>query len=79
MPLMHRPRRPGGLLVGSPQEVIDKLMTYHELYGVGRAIFHIGYGGMSQANHLKAIERLGTEVASVVRREVGGLAKEKVT
>ena len=69
----------GGLLVGSPQEVIDKLMTYHELYGVGRAIFHIGYGGMSQANHLKAIERLGTEVASVVRREVGGLAEEKVT
>src|SRR5690606_37104252 len=69
----------GGLLVGSPQEVIDKLMTYHELHGVGRAIFHIGYGGMSQANHLKAIERLGTEVASVVRREVGGLAEEKVT
>lgn len=59
----------GGLLVGSTQEVIDKLMTYNELYGVDRAIFQIGYGGMSQADHLKAIERLGTEVAPVVRRE----------
>lgn len=59
----------GGLLVGSTQEVIDKLMTYNELYGVDRAIFQIGYGGMSQADHLKAIERLGTEVAPVVRRD----------
>ena len=64
----------GGLLVGSAQEVIDKLMAYHELYGVDRAMFQIGYGGMSQADHLAAIERLGTEVAPVVRREVDGLA-----
>lgn len=61
----------GGLLVGSSQEVIDKLMTYHELYGVDRAIFQIGYGGMAQADQLRAIERLGTEVAPVVRRAVG--------
>lgn len=58
-----------GLLVGSSQEVIDKLMAYRELYGVSRAMFQIGYGGMSQANHLAAIERLGSEVAPVMRRE----------
>ncbi|MEU6040292.1 LLM class flavin-dependent oxidoreductase [Actinomadura sp. NPDC047616] len=58
-----------GLLVGSPQEVIDKLLTYHELYGVSRAIIQMGFGGMPQKEHLKAIERLGTEVAPVVRRE----------
>lgn len=62
----------GGLLVGSVQEIIDKLMTYRRLYGVDRAIFQIGYGGMSQSDHLAAIERLGTEVAPVVRREVAG-------
>jgi alkanesulfonate monooxygenase SsuD/methylene tetrahydromethanopterin reductase-like flavin-dependent oxidoreductase (luciferase family) len=61
----------GGLLVGSSQEVIDKLMTYNQLYGVDRALFQIGYGGMNQADHLRAIERLGTEVAPVVRRELG--------
>jgi alkanesulfonate monooxygenase SsuD/methylene tetrahydromethanopterin reductase-like flavin-dependent oxidoreductase (luciferase family) len=59
-----------GLLVGSPQEVIDKLMAYHELYGVSRAIIQMGFGGLPQEEHLEAIELLGTEVAPVVRREV---------
>lgn len=58
-----------GLLVGSPQEVIDKLMTYHHLYGLDRAMFQIGYGGMAQRDHLAAIERIGAEVAPVIRRE----------
>lgn len=59
-----------GLLVGSSQEVIDKLLAYHELYGLNRAIIQMGFGGVSQKEHLDAIERLGTEVAPVVRREV---------
>ncbi|MDN5758571.1 MAG: LLM class flavin-dependent oxidoreductase [Tomitella sp.] len=59
-----------GLVVGSPQEVIDKLLTYHELYGVDRALIQIGFGGMPQREVLEAIELLGTEVAPVVRREV---------
>ena len=59
-----------GLLVGSSQEVVDKLLAYHELYGLSRAIIHMGFGGMPQKDHLDAIERLGTEVAPVVRREV---------
>ncbi|GAA1500461.1 LLM class flavin-dependent oxidoreductase [Streptomyces synnematoformans] len=59
-----------GLLVGSPQELIDKLLTYHELYGLNRALLQMGFGGLPQKEHLEAIERLGTEVAPVVRREV---------
>ena len=59
-----------GLLVGSAQEVIDKLLGYHELYGLNRAVIQMGFGGMPQKEHLEAIERLGTEVAPVVRREV---------
>ncbi|WP_460580574.1 LLM class flavin-dependent oxidoreductase [Humibacter ginsengisoli] len=59
-----------GLLVGSTDEVVDKLLTYHRLYGVSRAIVQIGFGGMPQEQHLAAIERLGTQVAPVVRREV---------
>jgi probable LLM family oxidoreductase len=64
-----------GLLVGSPQEMIDKLLAYHELYGLNRALIQMGFGGMPQKEHLAAIERLGTEVAPVVRREVA--AREK--
>lgn len=59
-----------GLLVGSSQEIIDKLLTYHEVYGLTRAQLQMGFGGVPQKEHLAAIERLGTEVAPVVRREV---------
>lgn len=59
-----------GLLVGSPQEIIDKLLTYHEMYGITRVILQMGFGGVPQKEHLAAIERLGGEVAPVVRREV---------
>lgn len=59
-----------GLVVGSSQEVIDKLLRYHEIYGLDRALIQIGFGGMPQRDVLGAIERLGTEVAPVVRREV---------
>ncbi|MCO1656858.1 LLM class flavin-dependent oxidoreductase [Pseudonocardia sp. S2-4] len=59
-----------GLLVGSPPEMIDKLLAYHELYGLDRALIQMGFGGMPQKDHLDAIERLGTEVAPVVRREI---------
>ncbi|MFB9238102.1 LLM class flavin-dependent oxidoreductase [Plantactinospora siamensis] len=61
-----------GLLVGSPQEVIDKLMAYHELYGISRAIIQTGFGGLPQKEHLQTIELLGTQVAPVVRREILG-------
>lgn len=59
-----------GLLVGSSEEVIDKLLAYHELYGVTRALIQMGFGGVPQKEHLETIERLGSEVAPVVRREV---------
>ncbi|GAB3657480.1 LLM class oxidoreductase [Glycomyces tarimensis] len=59
-----------GLIVGSPQEVIDKLLDYHELYGLNRALIQMGFGGVPHKEHLEAIELLGTEVAPVVRREI---------
>lgn len=58
------------LLVGSPQEVIDKLLRQHEQFGITRAIIQMGFGGVPQKEHLEAIELLGTEVAPVVRAEV---------
>ena len=60
----------GGMpVVGSPQEVIDKLMTYRELYGMDRFLLQMGFGGVPQKEHLKAIELLGTEVAPALRKE----------
>ncbi len=63
---------PGGMpVVGSPQEVIDKIMTYHEVYGINRIMLQMGFGGVPQKDHLEAIELLGTEVAPVLRKELG--------
>jgi probable LLM family oxidoreductase len=70
-PVFDAQASPGaGLLVGSAEEVAEKLLAYHELYGVKRALVQMGFGGVPQKDHLEAIERLGTEVAPIVRREV---------
>ncbi|WP_416174406.1 MAG: Alkanal monooxygenase alpha chain [Bifidobacterium crudilactis] len=61
---------PGGMpVVGSPQEVIDKIMTYRQLYGIDRIMMQMGFGGVPQKEHLQAIELLGTKVAPVLRQE----------
>lgn len=61
----------GALVVGSPQEIIDKIGHQHELFGHRRLLIQLGFGGVPQKDMLRAIELLGTEVAPVVRRELG--------
>ena len=60
----------GALFVGSAQEVIDKLLYEHELFGHQRALIQLTVGTMPHDQVLRAIEILGTEVAPVVRAEV---------
>lgn len=59
----------GALLVGSPQEVIDKILHQHELFAHDRFLAQLTVGSMPHAQVMRAIELLGTEVAPVVRRE----------
>lgn len=59
----------GALLVGSPQEVIDKLLVEYELFGNDRFLLQMALGDMPHDRIMRAIELLGTEVAPVVRRE----------
>ena len=61
----------GALFVGSPQEVIDKILYQHELFGHDRFLIQLTVGPMPHEAVLRAIELLGTEVAPVVRRETG--------
>lgn len=58
----------GSLLVGSPQEIIDKILWEHELFGNTRFLLHISVGTMPHAQVLHAIELLGTVVAPAVRK-----------
>jgi probable LLM family oxidoreductase len=63
-------RKENALFVGSPQQIIDKLLYQHELFGHQRFIGQIDIGGMPFDKVAQAIEPLGTEVAPVVRREM---------
>ncbi len=60
----------GALLVGSPQEVIDKILRQHEIFGHQRFLGQISVGPLPHANTIRAIELLGTEVAPAVRKEL---------
>jgi len=69
---MRAPR--GSLFVGDPEQVAEKLLAQHRLFGHQRALFQVGLGALPHAQVLRAIELLGTEVAPVVRREVAAQA-----
>ncbi len=60
----------GALAVGSPQEVIEKILFQHELFGHQRYLAQLSVGTMPHAKIMRAIELFGTEIAPVVRREV---------
>jgi probable LLM family oxidoreductase len=60
----------GSLLVGSPQEVIDKILFNYELFGNTRFLLHISVGTLPHAKVMRAIELLGTVVAPAIRKAV---------
>ncbi len=62
----------GALIVGSPQEVIDKLLYEYELFGHTRFLAQITLGALSHKQTMHAIELLGTKVAPEVKKHVRG-------
>jgi probable LLM family oxidoreductase len=60
--------RRGALVVGSPQEAIEKILFQHELFGHQRFLAQMSVGPMPHRNVMRAIELLGTEVAPAVRK-----------
>jgi len=61
----------GGLLVGSPQQVTEKLLEIHETLGNSRYMAQIGLGGLPFAETARSIELLATEIMPAVNREIG--------
>jgi alkanesulfonate monooxygenase SsuD/methylene tetrahydromethanopterin reductase-like flavin-dependent oxidoreductase (luciferase family) len=58
----------GALFVGSVQEVVDKVLFQHEIFGHQRFLMQISVGTLPHRNVMRAIELLGTEVAPRVRQ-----------
>ncbi len=62
--------RRGALVVGSPQEVIEKILFQHEIFDHDRFLGQVSVGTLPHDKVMRAIELFGTEVAPVVRKEV---------
>lgn len=58
----------GAMLLGSPQEVIDKILFEHELFGMDRMLIQFSVGPMPHKDMLRCIELYGTVVAPAVRK-----------
>ena len=58
----------GHLAVGSPQEVIDKILRQHEALGHQRYLMQMSVGTLPHAKLMRSIELLGTKVAPAVRK-----------
>jgi len=61
----------GSLFVGTPEEIIEKILFQHELFRHQRFMAQLTVGTMPHHKVMHAIELLGTKVAPVVRREIG--------
>lgn len=62
----------GALMVGSVQQVIDKILYEHELFGNTRFLAQASVGNVPHKMVMKSIELFGTRVAPIVRKEIDG-------
>lgn len=62
-----RASRLGPIFVGSPQQIIDKIMYERELFGHQRFLAQVDIGGMPFANVARATELFATKVAPAIR------------
>ncbi len=61
----------GALFLGGPDEIVEKILYQHELFGHQRFLVQLTVGPIEHERVLEAIEILGTEVAPRVREELG--------
>jgi probable LLM family oxidoreductase len=60
----------GSNFVGSPQQVIEKILFQHEIFGHDRCLLQFSVGTMPHDKIMRSIELFGTEVAPAVRQEL---------
>jgi len=54
--------------VGSPQEIIEKILYQHELFGHQRYLAQMDFGGMPFDKLMKNIDIIGTEILPAIRK-----------
>jgi probable LLM family oxidoreductase len=68
----------GALLIGDPDEVVEKIVRHSEvLGGISRITFQMNPGSLSQEKIMRAIELIGTRVVPALREELSGDESKK--
>ena len=60
----------GALMLGTPEQVADKILYQHEIFGHDRYLMQVSVGAVPHEHVLRAIELFGTEVAPRVRAKL---------
>lgn len=60
----------GANVVGTPEQVIEKILFQHEIFGHDRFLLQMSVGSVPHKKLLHSIELFATEVAPVVRKEL---------
>ncbi|MEU7746428.1 LLM class flavin-dependent oxidoreductase [Nonomuraea sp. NPDC049158] len=58
------------ILVGSPQQIIDKVLRYHQRFGHEVMHLHADADGLTTKQHRDALELFQAEIAPVLRQEI---------
>lgn len=60
----------GANFLGSPDDIIEKILFQHEIFNHQRFLLQVSVGTMPHDKVMNAIELFGTKVAPVVRKEI---------
>jgi hypothetical protein len=69
----------GAVAAGSVEQVTEKILFEHDLFGNSRYIGQMSVGAVAHADVLRSIELFGTEVAPRVRAEVARRQADRST
>jgi probable LLM family oxidoreductase len=61
----------GANFVGNPEQVAEKILFQHEIFGHDRFLVQFSVGTLPHMSLMRSIELFGTDVAPMVREEVG--------
>ncbi len=59
-------------MIGSPQQIIEKLLFQYELYGQQRFMAEIDFGGVPFDKIAENIELIATEIMPAVKKYTAG-------
>ena len=67
----------GANFVGTPEQIVEKILFQHEIFGHDRFLVQFTIGGIPHDGILRSIELLGREVAPAVRERLAGARSER--